>query len=245
MKLLLVILLLSHHAISKELNACYKAYFFIFPVAVSCISYKIEGNTLKVSSEIKTIGVGSLAHRVHNRGGAEIKLGSLIPKYFFFKQEEGRYKRDMNYTFDDEKNLILIHVKKYRGLTKDIEREYKKSFTYEGYDDPFTASIRLYTEAGTKKKGTLLIFYDGKKYNVPYFLVGEEEVDGREAFLIEVEPNIKTGGILRPEGKWYLWIDKETRIPLKMELEFTLGSTLVKLTDLQGDKTLFQSIKLK
>ncbi len=230
---------------AKELNACYKAYFFIFPMANSCITYKIEGETLKVLSEIKTIGVGSLAHKVNNKGGAIIRLGSLIPNKFFFKQEEGKFKRDMKYFFDKENNKINIHVIKYKELTDKVEKEYKKEFSYEGYDDPFTASIKLYLEAGYKKKGILYIFYDGKKYKIPYFFIGEDEIDGRKVWLIEVEPNIKTEGLLKPEGKWYLWIDKQMRIPLKMELKFVLGSTLVKLTDIKGDKNLFQSIKLK
>ena len=242
---LLILITIASISLSKELNACYKAYFFIFPVAKSCITYRIEGNLMKISSEIKTVGVGSIAHKVHNRGGAIIKLDSLEPKHFFFKQKEGRYRRDMNYMFNINKNKIDMHVIKYKGTTENIEREYKKSLTYDGYNDPFTASIKLYLEAGSKKKGYIFLFYDGRKYKIPYFLIGEEEVEGRKTWYIEVEPNIKTGGLLKPEGKWYLWIDKEMKIPIKMELEFIIGSTLVKLTEIKGNKLLFRSIQQK
>lgn len=227
---------------SKELTACYKAYFFIFPVARSCITYKITGGILEVKSFIETVGVGKLAHRVKDEGGARIKLGSLHPEHFFFHQEEGRFKRTMLYYFDEKNNSIKVNVTKYRGLTEKVEKTVKKTYSYDGYKDPFTASIYLYTEVGKRKRGYLKVFYDGKKYKIPYFLVGSEFIEGREVWLVEVEPDMETRGLLKPKGKWYLWIDKERRIPLKMELEFTLGSTLVKLEEIKGEKDIISEL---
>ncbi len=227
---------------SRELTACYKAYFFIFPVARSCITYKVKGGLLEIKSFVKTVGVGRLAHKVNNRGGVVIKLASLNPEHFFFHQEEGRFKRSMVYYFNDKDNSIRIKVTKYIGLTDEIEEVVDEIHSYDGYKDPFTASIDLYTEVGTKKKGYLKVFYDGEKYKIPYFIIGEVVVAGREVWLVEVEPDIKTEGLMKPKGKWYLWIDKRRRLPLKMELGFTLGSTLVELESIRGEEDVISEL---
>ncbi len=211
-------------------------------MARSCISYKINGGILEIKSFIETVGVGKLAHKVNNKGGAKIKLGSLHPEHFFFHQEEGEFKRSMVYYFNEEDNSIRMKVTKYRGLTDEVERFVDETHSYDGYMDPFTASIDLYTEVGARKKGYLKIFYDGRKYKIPYFVVGEEMIDGREVWLVEVDPGIKTEGLMKPKGKWYLWIDKRRRLPLKMELEFTLGSTLVELESIRGREDIISEL---
>ncbi len=211
-------------------------------MARSCISYKIKGSLLEIKSFIETVGVGKLAHKVNNKGGAKIKLGSLHPEHFFFHQEEGRFKRSMVYYFNEEDNSIKIKVTKYKGLTDEVEKVVDEIHSYDGYKDPFTASIDLYTEVGSRKKGYLKIFYDGRKYKIPYFVVGEEMIDGREVWLVEVEPDIKTEGLMKPKGKWYLWIDKRRRLPIKMELEFTLGSTLVELESIKGKEDIISEL---
>jgi len=54
----ILLLLLPLSLLAKELTLCYKAYYAFFPVAQTCITYKLQGEDLVVSSYAKTINVG-------------------------------------------------------------------------------------------------------------------------------------------------------------------------------------------
>ncbi|MFN3471084.1 MAG: DUF3108 domain-containing protein, partial [Aquificaceae bacterium] len=63
-----------------------------------------------------------------------------------------------------------------------------------------------------------------------------------KARKVEVYPNIETKGLLKPKGLWYLWIDEETNIPVRMELKFVIGSASARIERIEGDKNLLKDI---
>ncbi len=229
---------------SQELKACYRAYLFLLPVAETCITYKQQNNHLKVESFVKTINVGRLVKRVYNRGGAEVEVPELSPRHFTYYQEEGEFKRYQEYTFGNGKIKVLEI--KYVKLSDQVEKKEEKEYSYKGFVDPYTASLILYRESAKVEKGTVKMFYDDKEYWLPYSLVGRERIDtpagSFTARRVEVYPNIETKGLLKPKGIWYLWIDEDTNLPVRMELKFVIGSASARLERIEGDKYLLRSI---
>ena len=241
--MLFLLLFLPFSILASELTLCYKAYYLFFPVARTCITYKQEGENLKVSSWVRTINVGSLVKRVYNHGYAVIYIKSLTPIEFFYHQEEGSFKRRQHYTFKDSK----IYVKEihYVELTEEQERIEERVYDYTDYVDPYTASLMLYKSALKEPSGNLKMFYDGKTYSIPYSVVGEEWVlEKYRALVLNVQPNIKTKGLLKPKGMWRLWIDRENLFPVKMQLLFVLGSVKAVLEEVKGDRELLKRILL-
>jgi len=243
-KSLLFLLLLPILSFSNELTACYKAYLFFFPVAESCITYQEKGDTLRVSSLVRTINVGKLVKRVYNRGEALIDKNTLNPISFKYYQEEGEFKRYQEYNF--RKGKIYTKEVKYKKLTNEVEKEEEKVYEQEGYLEPYSASLKLYKDSATNKYGTLFMFYDDKKYKIPYSVIGKEELNtdigSFKTRVIEVSPNVETKGLLKPKGKWYLWIDEDTYLPVKMKLGFVIGSATAVITKIEGDKTLLRRV---
>jgi len=234
----------SSLAFSQELKACYRAYFLFMPVAETCITYSKDSNILSSESFVKTINVGKLVKRVYNKGRAQTLLPDLEPKYFYYYQEEGEFKREQEYVFTDKS--IKVKEVKHKGLSQEVEKSEEKEYRYKGFVDPYTAALILYRDSAKTNKGTVKMFYDDKEYWLPYGVVAKERVEVPagvfETRVVEVYPNIETKGLLKPKGRWYLWIDEKTNLPVQMALKFVIGSVTAKLEKLEGDKNLLKEI---
>ncbi|MFN3813461.1 MAG: DUF3108 domain-containing protein [Aquificaceae bacterium] len=229
---------------AKELTACYRAYFIFIPVAETCIAYEDKGDLLHVSSFVRTINVGKLVKRVYNKGEALIGREQLNPVSFRYYQEEGEFKRYQEYRFNNGK----IHVKeiKYKKLSDQIEKSEDKTYHNSNFVDPYTASLILYRDTAVKRNGDVLMFYDDRMYVLPYSVLEEDKVftdaGEFETRMVEVYPNIDTKGLLKPKGKWFLWIDKKTYLPVKMKLGFVIGSIEAYLFKVDGDRSTLRNI---
>lgn len=243
-KVFAILLTLSSLAFSQELRACYKAYLFFLPVAETCITYSKNGKTLNSESFVRTINVGKLVKRVYNKGRAQTLLPDMEPKYFYYYQEEGEFKREQEYVFTGKS--IKVKEIKYKGLSQEVEKREEKEYKYEGFVDPYTAGLMLYRDSAKFDKGTIKMFYDDKEYWLPFGVISKERVEVPagvfETRVVEVHPNIETKGLLKPKGRWYLWIDEKTNLPVKMALKFVIGSATVKLEKIEGDTNILKEL---
>jgi hypothetical protein len=169
-----------------------------------------------------------------------------MPKEFFYHQEEGEFKRNQNYIFKNSK----IYVKEihYVKLTDKVRKEEEKIYPFDGYPDPYTASLVLYESSIQNGAGVIRMFYDGKKYHIPYKVVREEGIEvpagNYYAKVVDVSPNVETKGLLQPKGSWKLWIEKYNLFPVRMQLFFVLGSVRAVLEEVKGDKDLLRKVLL-
>jgi hypothetical protein len=227
----------------EELKTCYKAYFIFFPIAQICIGYKKDGENFVISSLAKTLSFGNIVKKVHNFGWSIIDLQELKPKKFFYHQDEIGFRRDQYYIFKGNK----IYVKKVIYARKEKTEEFGE-FLNDGFVDPHTASLILYKEATKYENGILKIFYEDKYYYISYNLVGEEIVSSRlgnfKSKIVEVGADVETKGPIKPKEKWLVWLDKENLFPVKMQLNFTLGSLKVEIEKIEGDASLLKKVLL-
>jgi len=113
--------------------------------------------------------------------------------------------------------------------------------------DPFSASLLIYLNTPSREGGSISLFYDGKVRKVTYRTVGEEEVEvfGRtyRTWKVVFNPEMETKGLLKPRGLWYAWIDKETNIPVRLKVSFTIGSAYIYLEKVKGRSGLLRDIR--
>ena len=249
LKGLLLLIFLPLLSFSQELTACYKAYFTFLPVAQTCITYTYNNSTASAKSWVKTINVGKIVKRVYNHGVSHMVVDNseIKPKLFQYHQEEGTFKRYQEYRFENGK----IHTKEihYVELSDTIERQENNVFEYKNSPDPYIAALVLYKESAFKNSGSISMFYDGKYYAIPYRVIGDEKVNTKagefEAQVLEVQPKVHTKGLLRPKGAWLLWIDKHTRLPIRMQLSFVIGSVRADLEKVEGDRETLKRMFVK
>ncbi len=238
---LLALLLFPLILWAKELETCYRVYFWFFPVAESCVDYTLKGRELRIRSWAKTIVVGRLVKRVNSWG--EATLVSLKPKSFSLFQREGSFIRDHIYLFLERG--IDYRIVRYKKEGKRVKEGFFESSVY--LFDPFSTSFLVYIDTPDYRGGTINMFYDAKVQNVRYRTVGEESVEvfgnRYSTWKVLLIPEVETKGILKPKGKWFVWVDKETNIPVKLSIKFTIGSAEVLLNRIKGDRDLFMEVK--
>ena len=241
MKLALIALLLPLITLSKELETCYKVYFWFFPVAESCVEYSLNGKKLRIKSWAKTIVVGRLVKRVNSWG--ESTLEGLKPVSFALFQREGSFIRDHIYFF--KRHGIDYKIVRHKRGKEEVKEGFFESSVY--LFDPFSTSLLIYIDTPNYEGSTINVFYDEKIQNVRYRTVGEGtiEVLGKDypTWKVLLVPEIDTKGMLKPRGKWFAWIDKNTNIPVKLRVSFTIGSAEVLLYKVRGEEKLLLEVK--
>ncbi len=241
MKRILLSLLFPLSLLSSELETCYRIYFWFIPVAKSCVHYNKEGKKVRIKSWVKTILIGKIVKPVNSWG--EAKMFNLRPVFFSLFQREGSFIRDHYYFFKEFG--VEYRIVRHKGGRDILKKGFYRSEAY--LNDPFSTSFLIYLDTPNYKGKTLQVFYDEKVQNVYYRTVGEElvEVKGKKfrTWKVLIVPKIETKGLLKPKGKWYVWVDKGTNIPVVLKIRFTVGSANVYLDKLKGDSNLFLEVK--
>ncbi len=241
MRLLLVLLTLPLLVHAKELETCYRIYMWLFPVAESCVLYRKEGDRMEIKSWARTVVVGRLVKPVNSWGIAT--LSELKAKSFALYQREGSFIRDHLYLFGEDG--IEYRIIRYKKEGEEI----KEGFFRSSADlfDPFSTSLLIYVDTPNFRGGSIPVFYEAKVQSVDYRTVGEEEVEVMgevyDTWKVLLVPRIEAKGALRPKGNWYVWVDKETNIPVMLEISFTAGSAKVYLKSVRGDRNLLREVR--
>ena len=217
----------------SELKICHKAYYLIFPVAYNCTVYKLEGEKITIKAYTTNEGLGKILGNVEMKG---VSSGSLLKSHLF--------KLYMNIRDSVREHLYLFKNNRVYYVIKG--KEEKRGFLKAPPCDPLRAGLFLYITA-SERESTIEFFYDGKKQEVLYRVVGRETLEWKgkvyKTFKILVKPKVKTKGLLKPKGEWFVWIDEETLIPIRLKVSFTLGSVNMWIDKLEGDTKFFVSLK--
>jgi hypothetical protein len=219
----LILVLSFGNSFSKDFKGCYKGYYLFFPIIKNCIEYSDQKNFIQFNATVETLGIAKTFRKIHYYGESFVPKDNQNFSYFNFIQIEKNLKVIQTYFFN-KNNIIFYKRRNFKGEENIIIKNVLK----EKYIDPFLASLLLYNSVPEKKEGKLLIFYDSKKYKVPFKVIKEEKIKVNSkrynTYLVEVKPNIKSEGILKTRGKWYVWIDKEMKFPVKIKASFLAGT---------------------
>ncbi len=228
MKKLLTLLLFFNLAFGESIifKGCFKGYYFFIPIIENCITYIEDGNTGKFLTDVHTIGIAKVFKDLKYTGIALSEKDKS--KKFFFKQKEKNLTVEYWYEFNRDKILTKKTVRK--GSV--IKRKQSIVPNEEGYLDPFIASVVLFKTFDKKPTGYLKIFFDGKKYKIPYKVSGKDTIklSGKRyrCYVVELKPEVKGEGLLKTKGKWKVWIDEKTHFPVKVKAVFDKGIIYLK-----------------
>ena len=238
---LLLILLFPFLLFGNTLKLCFKAYYLIFPVGYSCLELKeVSEKDLIIQGDTRSVFLGSIFRKIRISARSEAQK-DLTSRRFSLKLSSGSYRKIHSYEFKENSVRYEIIVEKERSAQ--VIRGTKK---IKNPSDPLTASLFVYLNA-SEKNTRHTFFYDGKEQSVEFVVVGKETLErlGREwkTLKVKVVPRVKTSGFLVPKGTWFVWIDEETRIPVRMKISFTLGSANAWIDSIEGNSRLFYRLR--
>ncbi len=221
--LILILMLTVQSSFGKSFKGCYKGYYLFFPIVKNCLYYEEKQNFIEFYTTVDTLGVMKMLKNLHYEGTSLILKETKTPIFFNFLQNEKDLKVVQTYFFKNN-HIIFYKKRNFKGKEFIILND----IVQNGYLDPFFSSLILYNSIPKVKKGNMFIFYDGKKYKIPFKLIKEEKIKVNskkyDTYLVEIEPNIKSEGILKTKGKWFIWIDKEMKFPVKIKASFVVGT---------------------
>ena len=237
----LLFLLVPSILVGKELTACYEVYFSFIPVAESCVIYSEEGNRFRVKAWAKTKTVARIVKPVNSWGRSE--LVNMKVRGFTLFQREGSYVRYHSYTF--ESKGIRYRIVRYKKEGDTVKEGF---FTTSSYLlDPFSATLLIYIDTPNFRGGALPVFYDAKIQSIKYRTLGEEDIEvfGKKyrTWKVLLVPEFDTKGLLRPKGEWHLWVDKDTSVPVKLDVGFSIGRVKVYLKRIDGYRMLLKEAR--
>ncbi len=227
MKLLTIILifiwLFLGNSFGNGFKGCYKGYYLFFPIIENCIVYSEEENSIHFYTTVETLGIAKAFRKLHYEGESFLLREKRNPIFFNFIQNEKNLKVVQTYFFNNN-NIIFYKKRNFKGKESII----LKNVIQDSYFDPFSASLILYNSIPDIKRGYIFVFYDGKKYKIPFKLIKEEKIKINskkyDTYVVEIKPNIKSEGLLKTKGKWYIWIDKKMKFPVKIKASFLAGT---------------------
>lgn len=228
--------------LSSYIELCYKVYFVFVEVGEACIKYKIRDQNVEINSVSRSTNVGKIVRRVYNVGYSLVDKDTLKPKIFKYYQQEYGFIRSQEYVFDT--NRIFAKITKYKDPKDKVGQREELSYEWNNQFEPYSAALFIFKNSSTS--GSIDIFYERKFYNISFSFLRKESINNHigdfEANVVEITPRVETEGALKPRGSWTIWVDSQNHIPLKMKINFTLGSINVELKDIKGDRTLLGKI---
>lgn len=187
----------------------------------------VEGNTA---------GTFDVFYKVRNRYETYVDRKTLEPYFYKENRREGRYRRNDQVKFDQNKKQIIAE---------------KGTFDYKGKVFDFVSAYYFARSLDVSKMKI------GDEFKLKYFLddgisdlgityVGKEQVKCALGTFncLKFNPSIKPGRIFRKDSKLYLWVtDDGNRIPVKAQVEILVGSLTMDLTDATGLKHPLNPVK--
>lgn len=165
--------------------------------------------------------LGTLVEGIGDTGKKEsIDLGIGLPLNYHIKTREGRYRKDMEFVFDQDagKVMHIDHLKKER-LEFDVpDRIY----------DPLSAFYQVRTMELTVGNSVYVPVFDSKKvWNLEVKVLRKERLKTPVGTFdtIVIKPLMKSEGIFKKKGDIYIWLtDDEKRIPVLVKSKIAVGS---------------------
>jgi hypothetical protein len=239
-KLLIPVLLITAvYANAEPLKICYEASL-LFKIGESCIEYNVEDDILRMKSSQNTTGLIDIAHHMEQRTAADISLSPFKSIYMYFYEKSDRKSMTHLY-FYKEKLLYSGNTFRYKDSRY---KSFKKEFDMEGVLDP--AAVVMFVQLyDLEEEGILKTFFDGKYIDITYKKAGEKDIrfDGEDypCKVVEFQVPVKTSSLVTPTGVWRIYIDKETGVIMRLELQFPLGNAKLKTVSITGDRDLLKS----
>lgn len=234
-------------------NNCFKAgEFFEYKVKYGFIS--VGEATVDVSPQIftvnnrpcyrinifgRTTGMTDIFH-IRNTYRSFLDTGAILPQKFVMNLQENNYRKEQTIIFDHKNN----------GAIRENEKE-KKSFKLpDNIHDVVSGYYYLRTIDFSKiKMGETIssnMFFDDEIYSMKVKLVGRDVIKTKfgKINVLKLNPILPQNKMFEGQDAIRIWVsDDKNRVPLKIEVDFAVGSATMELKSYRNIRYNFDWIK--
>ncbi len=176
-------------------------------------------------------------YHLQDEVATDIDVETGLPLQFTKHIEEGKRLKDEFIAFDHAGKVATY----YRQETGEGETSFTPLLAMDipdGVQDPLSSLFRARAlKLLDGQEETIQVNTDEKTYATRLKALGRERLT-LEAFgtvsAIRIDPSLDYEGVLPSKGRMQLWVEEETRIPLKMVLEIKIGSVSAELIGREG-----------
>lgn len=149
------------------------------------------------------------------------------------KEGDRNVKEEIRFDYEEGQISWYEHVIKSGSKRPPWKREKMK---HGGYADPLSIVYitRLIEFDDEGRSRPIPLFADGKMFELVFKLVGETEIKSSHhgtRTCLHIKPEAKFGGVFLTKGELDLFIDKETKIPIRFRFSIPVGWASIELTD--------------
>lgn len=203
-------------------------------VDVSPTLYKVNDRPCyRVNVDGRTVGAFDLVTRIRDTWRSYIDTSAILPQKFYTSLQENKYRKEENITFNHETNTV-----------KAEERTEKDVFKVpDNVHDLISGYYFLRTIDFNKLSSGQIIevpaFYDDTIYNMKVRYRGKDVVKakGGKINVIKLNPVLPSNQLFKEEEAIRIYVsDDANKVPVKVEVDFFVGSMVMDLKQNSGLK---------
>ncbi|MVM38910.1 DUF3108 domain-containing protein [Spirosoma sp. HMF3257] len=203
-------------------------------VDVSPTLYKVNDRPCyRVNVDGRTVGAFDLVTRIRDTWRSYIDTSAILPQKFYTSLQENKYRKEENITFNHETNTV-----------KAEERTEKDVFKVpDNVHDLISGYYFLRTIDFNKLSSGQIIevpaFYDDTIYNMKVRYRGKDVVKAKAGKInvIKLNPVLPSNQLFKDEEAIRIFVsDDANKVPIKVEVDFFVGSMVMDLKQNSGLK---------
>jgi len=223
-------------------NYSYKVKLSFIPVGEAdvrvdpTISYIQQRPCYKVEIQGRTTGVSDY-FKVRNTYQSWVDTTTLLSHRFLYQAREREYKRDQIVVFDH-------HRQRVKTVEKDHAREYDVPRNVQDLISGFYFLRTL--DFDDWKPGQVIttpVFFDDELYQMKIRYAGRGVVKTKFGRLrvLKLQPILPPNKLFDGENGIRIWLsDDKNHVPVKVEVDFTVGGASMELRSYGGNRHAFQ-----
>lgn len=219
-------------------NYDYKVKFGILTIGAANIDvdekiYTVNNRACyKVNVFGRTAGITDI-FRVKNTYRSYVDTSAIVPQKFIYSARERDFKRDQSFNFDHHSNKVT-KVEKEEAINYKVPNNIQDVIS--GYYFLRTIDFSKFKIGQTVSAP---LFFDDELYNMTVKYAGKGKVNTRfgKIEVLKLNPILPKNDLFQGENAIRIWVsDDKNRVPIKLEVDFSVGTAVMELRAYSGEK---------
>ena len=207
-------------------------------VDVSPTLYKVNNRPCyRVNVDARTTGAFDLVTRIRDTWRSYIDTSAILPQKFYSNLQENSYRKEENITFNHETNTVKAEERTEKDIFKVPDNVHD---LISGYY--FLRTID-FNRISSGQVIEVPAFYDDTIYNMKVRYRGKDVVKTKQGKInvIKMNPVLPPNKLFKEEESIRIFVsDDANKVPVKVEVDFFVGSMVM---DLKNNAGLKQPLK--
>ena len=203
-------------------------------VDVSPTLYKVNNRPCyRVNVDARTVGAFDLVTRIRDTWRSYIDTSAILPQKFYSNLQENDYRKEENITFNHEANTVKAEERTEKDIFKVPDNVHD---LISGYY--FLRTID-FNRLSSGQVIEVPAFYDDTVYNMKVRYRGKDVVKTKRGKInvIKMNPVLPANKLFKEEESIRIFVsDDANKVPVKVEVDFFVGSMVMDLKNNDGLK---------